>query len=401
MSARTNSFTAYALTVFALAGLVLVLLPALLPRVRLNGQLLGCMAVIQRGEACLADFDAADPASRYHLARNLLLSGQGERAVAAFLGGEPISGDPRLVSFYLGSAYRLLGDERAALETWRAADLGEYFVRRGAFAASVTDLETGIALGPQKLQDYYLLGNVLWDAGQTEQAVRAYSDGLAVEETDTIEAWVSRARLAEASKDWQSAIGMYKEVIRLEPRSYLGYIRIADLYRFPLNDGAQALAWYERCIQNAPEYIWGYLLAAEIERQNAHYDRALALAESAIPLEHSSAAPFLNMGLTWMRAGDDAQATAAFETAARLEPNNFWAPFYRGALAYENENWEEAVKYLQRSTELNPSYAGSYLMLGRSWAKFGRKTDAIAAYQQVLKLTPDNAEAKMALSQLQ
>jgi cytochrome c-type biogenesis protein CcmH/NrfG len=60
---------------------------------------------------------------------------------------------------------------------------------------------------------------------------------------------------------------------------------------------------------------------------------------------------------------------------------------------------DEAIGDYSRSLDLRPT-AGGFLILGHALEGAGRPADALAAYQQALKLSPDMAEAQHAVNAL-
>jgi Flp pilus assembly protein TadD len=70
-----------------------------------------------------------------------------------------------------------------------------------------------------------------------------------------------------------------------------------------------------------------------------------------------------------------------------------------GLLAQKQGSLNEAVVDFSRSVELQPTGEG-YLNLGRSLQQAGREPEALEAYRQALKLSPDLAEAQRATDAL-
>lgn len=60
----------------------------------------------------------------------------------------------------------------------------------------------------------------------------------------------------------------------------------------------------------------------------------------------------------------------------------------------KTEMLEQAIQYLNKSTDIHPNYKLSYLLLGNAHYYLGNYDEAIRNYQNVLKIDPDNAEAQ-------
>lgn len=127
----------------------------------------------------------------------------------------------------------------------------------------------------------------------------------------------------------------------------------------------------------------------------AQYNRVIALTSDPALL----AQVYANRGSVLRDLGDDASARQSLDEALRLNPNQFNAWLGLGLLAEKQGGYEEAAFDLGRSVELQPTAEG-YLQLGRVLAQINRKSDAIAAYGNALKIDPEMTEAQQAAAAL-
>ena len=108
---------------------------------------------------------------------------------------------------------------------------------------------------------------------------------------------------------------------------------------------------------------------------------------------------YANLGAAYRTIGDSDQAQTNYDQALRLNPNQFNAWLGIGLIAQKQGKLAEAITDLSRSVELRPSAQG-YLSLGRALAQSGRNTEALTAYDQALKISPDFTEAQQAANAL-
>ena len=108
---------------------------------------------------------------------------------------------------------------------------------------------------------------------------------------------------------------------------------------------------------------------------------------------------YANLGSAQRMLGEDEAARKTFEESLRLNPNQFNAWLGLGLLAQKQGKLEEAISDLSRSVELQPSAQG-YFELGRTLAQGGRVPEALDAYGQALKISPDFVEAQRAVDAL-
>lgn len=98
--------------------------------------------------------------------------------------------------------------------------------------------------------------------------------------------------------------------------------------------------------------------------------------------------------------GKDALAYAAYETAARHDPNSLTAARTLAYIAAEQQRLADAQKWYQASLRIAPEDAASWFNLGYVLGEDGKHADAIVAFQKATALQPqlDRAWYGMGLS---
>ena len=142
-------------------------------------------------------------------------------------------------------------------------------------------------------------------------------------------------------------------------------------------------------------------LGAYYETHN-RLSEAITQYEAAVSLTSDPgllAQTYANLGSTYRALGDDDQAKKNFDESLRLNSNQFNAWLGLGLLAQKQGKLGEAITDLSRSVELQPT-AQAYLELGRMLTQTGHIPEAIDAYQQALKISPDLAAAQQAIDAL-
>lgn len=114
---------------------------------------------------------------------------------------------------------------------------------------------------------------------------------------------------------------------------------------------------------------------------------------------HVLAITYANLGAAYVDMGEYTKAHVAFDRSVRLNPyrHNTWAGL--GLLADREGKSQEAMHDFAVSLELQPT-PQVYFQLGNMLAKSGRNAEALTAYQQALKLSPEFAEAQQAADRL-
>ena len=97
---------------------------------------------------------------------------------------------------------------------------------------------------------------------------------------------------------------------------------------------------------------------------------------------------YANLGSAFCGVGDLEKARASYEHALQLNPYQVAGLQGMAFVSQRQGKLEDAVGYLQRALELQPSGQG-YLELARLLAQTNHRAEALVAYQQALRLAPD------------
>ena len=108
---------------------------------------------------------------------------------------------------------------------------------------------------------------------------------------------------------------------------------------------------------------------------------------------------YANEGAAQRALGEDILAHDHLLHAVRLNDNQFNAWIGLGLLAAKRGSLTEAIADLNRSLEIQPT-SEAYVALGRTLAQTGRNAEALDAYEQALKISPDLVEAQQAAAAL-
>jgi tetratricopeptide (TPR) repeat protein len=128
----------------------------------------------------------------------------------------------------------------------------------------------------------------------------------------------------------------------------------------------------------------------------AEYDAAVELTSDPILLSLT----YANLGAAHLSLGEYEAAHQNFDESLRLNPGQFKAWLGLGLMAEKQGNVGEAITDLSRSVDLQPT-SQAYLELGRLLTQTGHVPEALDAYQQALKISPELVEAQQAMAALE
>jgi len=110
-------------------------------------------------------------------------------------------------------------------------------------------------------------------------------------------------------------------------------------------------------------------------------------------IDPRAGAPHVALGRIFIKESMNAKAEEEFEAAIKLEPQ-FMDAYVLAAYAIEAQpkpDLPKAITLLQQAVRLRPEYAQAHLSLAQSYAKMELNRQAVAEYENTIKLTRDPA----------
>ena len=153
----------------------------------------------------------------------------------------------------------------------------------------------------------------------------------------------------------------------------------------------------------------GLLLKAKKDKNaEKYFDNAIKVSEKPEDALYAKANMLKEEGVRLYDANKDAQSREALSKAVEqfkkvIEVNYKNVEAYMGAgfCYYQMDSVEEAYKYYEMATKIEPSYAGAYFSKGLCAEDLGKKKEAMALYQNCLNIDPNFKRAEEHLKKLQ
>jgi len=109
----------------------------------------------------------------------------------------------------------------------------------------------------------------------------------------------------------------------------------------------------------------------------------------------------INLIILYGRKGDFQKAKEHFQTAVRLNPNQFPDAYYNyGVLLVREGKLDGAEKAFRQVLEISPSYADAHNNLGNLLERQGKLQQAIAEYKEAIESKPDFRQAHFNLGRI-
>jgi adenylate cyclase len=196
------------------------------------------------------------------------------------------------------------------------------------------------------------------------------------------------------------------------PEAYDSYLRGLEAVWRALSGSkeanTQARQLFERAMELAPTYAeacarlgmtywidWFY----QWNPTPQTLTRAGEMAQRAITLDESLAAPHEVLGVVYLWKKQHAQAIAEAERAIALDPNAADGYVNLANILTFAERPEEAIGLIEKAMRLNPQYPSTYVFyLSFAYRVAGRYDEALVPLKKVLSLNPNDAPAHVNLA---
>lgn len=168
----------------------------------------------------------------------------------------------------------------------------------------------------------------------------------------------------------------------------------------------QALALYQQSIKDNPREVRFYILSGELYESKQNWDQAKAMYQQALSISPDHPLASNNLAYVMLEQGGNVDvALAMAQTARRGMPDSpnaadtlGWAYFQKGIYQSAINQFQEALRLGEKRGE--PDDAVLHYHLGLAYQKANQLALARQHLEKALKLSPNNADARKALSEL-
>ncbi len=193
--------------------------------------------------------------------------------------------------------------------------------------------------------------------------------------------------------------------VRQNPNQYINHVNLGNMYSslVPLAiEGSydKALSAYTSAQKLAPHNPSILLSKAALEIINKNNTEARRYINEALTLKPNYTDAIFLLAQIETNEGNLAGAIKQAERAAQVNPNDPTIFFRLGLLRSNNSQYQEAIGAFEQAVILDPTYLNARFLLGQSYSKVGRKSDALAQYEILAKIIPDNEEIKNAIKSI-
>lgn len=193
------------------------------------------------------------------------------------------------------------------------------------------------------------------------------------------------------------AIDAFEHAVAANPKHYMAWAALGNLYKTARKDMPKAVAAYEHAVEGLKKdkVVWANLGMAYY--RNNQLELALKALVTASAIDPNDGEIRGNLGAVRRQKGDLPGAIADLEAATRLKPDDAQFANNLGVAYRFAKREDDAVKAFQRAITLAPNDASFHFNLAVAYRRQTEKNPdmipkAIAEYETATTLEPGNAE---------
>jgi tetratricopeptide (TPR) repeat protein len=282
-------------------------------------------------------------------------------------------------------------------------------MRQGRRQEALATCAEARVLFPRDTELRFREGVSFHELGRLEEAARAYRDILGNPDErhfNSIDRGLTgfKARqnlaivltemgeMAAAEKEW-------RQVTREVPRYRMGWVGLGESL-IVVGRSAEAHTVAEYCTRKPGLEVVGHLLKSRLAMSAGDIAVALSEIEQALKADPTDQSALTTRCHILFEHGSAPEAEAALRTLVARYPNDAAGHHNLGTFLLRLKRYDEAVWSLLQAVRYRDNAPATYLHLGYALKESGRLDEAAKAWQQVLRIAPDNEPARAELGQL-
>jgi tetratricopeptide (TPR) repeat protein len=311
-------------------------------------------------------------------------------------------------------------------------------MNRQKFSEAEQDMRKAAELAPASATPYVYMGNLHQAQKQYAEAIKFYQQALDKDAaaTDALQGmmntYLAQKQLDQAiaaartqitkspnnsgfydllgtalfqKKDFSGADAAFHKAVELDKDNSDALLKLAQAQAAE-GSVSQALATYQQSIKDHPREISFYLLAGMMYESQSNFDQAKAMYQQALNIQPDNPLASNNLAYLMLQQGGNVDvALAMAQTARRGMPDSPAAADTLGFAYYQKGVYRSAIDMFQESLRLSEKQGAAddatvHYHLGLAYQKANQPVLARQQLERVLKISPNNSDARKALSEL-
>jgi len=232
------------------------------------------------------------------------------------------------------------------------------------------------------------LNNILWQAKMQlktnwMEARRILQSGLK-EFPDNIELLFFMAEVYFSKRIFRKAIGVYHEILRIEPQNKSAIFQIANSF-MAISEFKLAIDYYDRLYANFPELLYNKAYAYSKIGRN---DKSITVLENIFSYKISSILPYVFLAELYFLDGRHEDAIKSLEKAQKKFGKRGNVSYLMGLAFFNLKNYLRAYIEFEAADKLKVNSANFFKNYALTCNKIGKTEKAIELLMKGIKLNP-------------
>jgi len=257
----------------------------------------------------------------------------------------------------------------------------------GRLDEAIARVRQALAVDPEIVEAYVLLGNFLKKAKRSSEAIGAYRQALAKDDEHQGALFSLAVAYKEQGRLEESRLGL-ERARKLDPRNGKVLWQLADLFMRKGEPQAAEAVIRDALARKVDEHRF-LLKLGESQIEAKEFDDAEKSLTAALEKKAGLATARFNLGLVYEERGDTEKAIAAYQAELQNNPKAFRASFNLAKLLQKAGRHEEAVTYFKKAVELQADFGTGQLYLAKALLDGGDLAGAEQWARQGLTNKPD------------
>jgi tetratricopeptide (TPR) repeat protein len=224
----------------------------------------------------------------------------------------------------------------------------------------------------------------------SKRAISFFKQALSIsEEEDKDEIYLDLAMEYENNSDYNSAIAILMEAIKLNPQNEGAIYELAYCYD-QTNDYEKAIKCYSDFIDENPYSFTAWYNLGNAYSKLENYEKAIWAYDYCIIINEEFSPAYFNLGNAYLSSEKYELSIENFEKCIELDGEDGLALCYIGEAYEQLEKLELAKHYYNRSLELIPELPEAWLGLGIVYDLEGNTKEGIQLILKAIDLNPIN-----------
>jgi tetratricopeptide (TPR) repeat protein len=267
--------------------------------------------------------------------------------------------------------------------------LGQIYSAEKDFKQAITGLEMAARIEPRNEAVLVDLAIAYFDTDQYEKALEPLGKALALN-PQSKGAHHMLGKTYFMLGEFNKSVTELETVLRLAPNDYdVTYtLGLAHLKQHELPPAKQI---YDRMLAQLGDRPQLHILFGRAYRETAFLSEAIEEFRKAIALDPKFPRAHYYLGLTYLlKEGASRLADAAdeFNLELKQHPDQFFANYYLGIVNLIERNWEPAISFLEKASQIQPQNPDPYFHLGQAYLSVGKYARAIEVLEKSIARNP-------------